>query len=137
MTQGGQLYYLILQPLYYTLKRLVDTENFLSWKSKGLSAEKLTTPTTTDNSLSPSIKWNKNLNSFLVFKGRCLKLNNSTFTPSNITTFFIVFGLDTWSRDVNSDFTLKDCLFGGVKLVKNADPDKHVYIGYGIELDGR
>ena len=43
--------------LYYTLKRLGDTEKFLSWKSKGLSAKKLTIPVTTDSSLSPSIKW--------------------------------------------------------------------------------
>ena len=58
---GTQLY-LILQPLYYTLKRLGDTEKVVSWKSKCLSAEKRTTPTTTDNSLSPSIKWYENIN---------------------------------------------------------------------------
>ena len=52
---GAQLY-LILQTLYQTLKRLGDTEKFISWKSKGLSFEKLTTPTTTDNSPSPPIK---------------------------------------------------------------------------------
>ena len=45
------------QTLYYTLKRIGYTEKIISWKSNGLSAEKLTTPTTTtDNSLSPSIK---------------------------------------------------------------------------------
>ena len=31
-------------------------------------------------------------------------------------------------RDLNSDVTLKDCLFGGVKLDRNTDPDKCVYI---------
>ena len=56
VNDGAQLY-LILQPLYYTLKRLGDTEKVASRKSKDLSAEKLTTPTTTDSSLSPSIKW--------------------------------------------------------------------------------
>ena len=35
------------------------------------------------------------------------------------------------------DFTLKDCLFGAVKLTKNADPDKYSYSGYGIGLDFR
>ena len=39
----------IMQRLYYTLKRLGDTEKVVSWKSKGLSTKKLTTPTTTDN----------------------------------------------------------------------------------------
>ena len=42
---GAQLY-LIFQPLYYTLKRLGDTEKIVSWKSKGLLAEKLITCTT-------------------------------------------------------------------------------------------
>ena len=41
---------------------------------------------------------------------------------------FTDYELDTWSQALNSDFTLKDCLFGGVKLTKNADPDKYVYI---------
>ena len=61
--------YLIFQTLYYTLKRLGDTEKTALWKSKGVSTEKLTTPTSTDNSLSPSIKWYRNSNLCLVFKG--------------------------------------------------------------------
>ena len=59
--------------LYYSLKRLGDTEKIVSWKSKGFSVEKPTTPTTTDNSLSPTIKWHANSNFCLVFKGSCLK----------------------------------------------------------------
>ena len=49
--------------------------------------------------------------------------------------FFIAYELDTWSRDLNSDFTLQHCLFGGVKLAKNADPNKCVYSGYGNGFD--
>ena len=56
LSDGAQLYFMF-QTLYYTFKKLGDTEKIVSWKSKGLSAEKLITPTTTDNSLSPSIKW--------------------------------------------------------------------------------
>ena len=33
---------------------------------------------------------------------------------------------------MNSDFTLKNCLLGGVKLAKNADPYKYIYSGYVI-----
>ena len=51
--------------------------------------------------------------------------------------FFIVYKLDAWSQDLNSDFTLKDCLFEGAKLAKNADPDKYVYSDYGIGFDLR
>ena len=45
---------------------------------------------------------------------------------------FIVYELDTGSQDLNSDLILKDCLFWGVKLARNADPDKCFYSAYGI-----
>ena len=48
--------YLIIQPLYYTLKITSNTETVVLSKSKGLSAKNLTIPYTTDNSISPSIK---------------------------------------------------------------------------------
>ena len=86
-------------------------------------AEKLTTPATTDNSLSSSIKWHGNSNFCLIFKGSCLKHKVTTFTPSNRIIFFIVYKLDAWSRDLNSNFTLKYCLLGGAKLAENADLD--------------
>ena len=54
--------YLIFQTLYYTLKRLANTEKGMPWKSKGLLTEKVVTPTTADNSLSVSIKWYRNSN---------------------------------------------------------------------------
>ena len=49
-----------------------------------------------------------------------------------IEQFFIVYEWGTWSRDLNSDFTLKDSLFEGVKLAKNIDLDKYVSSGYSI-----
>ena len=129
--------YLNFQWLYYTLKRVGDTEKVVSWKSKGLSAQKPTTSNTTDNSLYPSIKWPKNSKFCLIFKGKVLKQKNATFTPPNIEIFLIAYELDTWPRGLNSDFTLKDALFGGVKLAKNVDPDKYVYTGYGIGFNSR
>ena len=60
--------YLMFQTLYYALKKLGDTKKIVSWKSKGLLAEKLTTPTTTDNSLSPLIKWYGDSSFCLVLK---------------------------------------------------------------------
>ena len=43
-----------------------------------------------------------------------------------VVTVFFVYKLDIWSRDLNTDFTLKDCLFAVVKLTKNAVPDIHI-----------
>ena len=51
--------------------------------------------------------------------------------------FFIVYELDTWSRDLNSNFILKDSLLEGVKLGKNTHPDKYVYHGYDFGFDSR
>ena len=102
-----------------------------------MPTEKLTTNFTADNSLSPSIKWYKNSIFCLIFKGSCLKYKNATFNSPNIIIVFIIYELDTWSRDLHFDFTLKDCLFGGVNLAKYADPEKYVYSGYGIRFDSR
>ena len=52
------------------------------------STEKLTTPITTDDSLSSSIKWYKDTNFCLIFKGSCLRQKNATFTPLNRIHFF-------------------------------------------------
>ena len=46
--------------------------------------------------------------------------------------FLIVCELDVWPRDLNTDFTLGGCLFGGVKLIENADPDKYWYNDYSF-----
>ena len=123
--------YLIFQTLCYILKRLSDTEKDVSWKSKGLSTEKPSTLTTSDKTPSPSINGYRDSNSCLSFKGSCLKQKYATFTPPYSKTLF-VYKWNTWSQDLNSDFTLKDYLFGGVKLGKNVDPDKYIYSGYDI-----
>ena len=58
-----------------------------------------------------------------------------TFTTRNVVNLFIVCEVNTWSQDLNADFTLKDYLFGAVKSTKNANPDKYPYSGYGIWFD--
>ena len=45
--------------------------------------------------------------------------------------------MDAWLRDFNFHFTLKDCLFGGVKLAKDTDRDKFAHSGYGIGFDSQ
>ena len=37
--------------------------------------------------------------------------------------------LNQLPRALSRDFTLDNCLFGGVKLTKNADPGKYVFFG--------
>ena len=50
---------------------------------------------------------------------------------------YICYTLDRWSRHLNTDFTLRNCLFISVKLTKNVDLDKYKYTGYNIGFDSR
>ena len=61
-----------------------------------------------------------------------MKQVKATFTHRNVANFVIGYELNTWLRDLNTKFTLSDCLFGAVKGNKNADPDKYRYSGYDI-----
>ena len=45
--------------------------------------------------------------------------------------------LDRWSRDLDTDVILGNCLFGSAKLTKNDEPDKSNYSSYGIGFDSR
>ena len=87
--------------------------------------EKFDPPTTNRKSLSPSVKLDKDSNFCLVFKESPLKIRNAIFTPLNIFSF-IVYELDKCSLDLNSDFTLMNLLFGGIKLADNAESNKYV-----------
>ena len=53
-----------------------------------MSAEKPTSTTTTDNILSPSIKWHEASNICLVFKGSWLKQKHATYTLPNRIFFY-------------------------------------------------
>ena len=55
----------------------------------------------------------------------CLKQNITSFRQRNFMNLFIVFELDTWSRDLKTIIALGRSLFRTKKLSKNADPDKY------------
>ena len=40
-----------------------------------------------------------------------------SFIHGNVVDLYITYELDTWSRDLNKDFSLGNCLFGAVKLL--------------------
>ena len=80
------------------------------------------------------------------FNGHCLiiiwiiinnKTNNNISIPKKVINLYISYTLSLWLRNLNTDFTLKNCLFGSVKLTKNADPDKYKYSGYDTGFDSR
>ena len=70
------------------------------------------------------------------FNVNCL-INNNISYFKKVINLYISYTLDTWSRDLNTDFTLRNCLFAAVKLTKNDDPDECRYRLYGIEFGAR
>ena len=70
------------------------------------------------------------------FIGNCFIQYNISFTDRSVENLFIVYELDTWSGNLNKEFTLCDCLFGAAKFT-NTDPEKYVYNGYGFGLNAR
>ena len=110
-----------------------STDYVSSCKSKGLSAETIKPPATSDNSLTPAISY-YGTKTRVKFTGSCLKQPKISYTHSAIVNIYIVYELRA-SSSHNNDPTLENCLFGAVTLAKNADIDKHGYSGYGIAFD--
>ena len=97
------------------------------WESKGLSNENFKPCYISNRGYPPKLIWNGSRIT-LKFEGSCLRQEDKApFTPNNIVNLFMVFALDRWSRDLNTDFILKDCLFGAVKITKNVNPEKYLY----------
>ena len=69
------------------------------------------------------------------FNGCCI-INNIS-TPRKVINLYISSKLNPRLKNLNTDFTLNICLFGSVKLAKNADPDKYDYSVYSIVFDSR
>ena len=62
---------------------------------------------------------------------RLLRPNND-----NIVNIYVVYLIDPISNSRNTDYTVQNALFGGVKITKDAtDTSKHKYEGYGICFD--
>ena len=121
------------------MHKIISVTNYiLSWKSKGLSDETIKSPTTSDNSLAPTINYCHNTDKIRVtFAGSCLKQSNKlTYTHRTIVNIYIVYQLGA-SGSNNSDPTLKNCLFSAVTLTKNTDFGKYEFSGYGIGFDRR
>ena len=70
------------------------------------------------------------------FNGSCLTQNKIMFYHKRIINICIVYKLILHNSDSNYH-TLKNCLFGAVKLTRGTDIDNYKYFGYGIGFDGK
>ena len=68
------------------------------------------------------------------FDGRFLNRFPPMILHGSIVNIYIVYETTSDYKDINYP-TLKNCLFGSVKLTKNADIDTCGYSGYGFGFD--
>ena len=120
--EDGTQNYLVFQPMYRYFKMITNTDYISSWKSKGLSAESIKPPTTSDNSLTPELSY-YDYNIRVKFTGSCLKQPKITYTHKKVVNINIVYELGASTAHID-DPTLKNCLFRAVTLTKNADIEK-------------
>ena len=122
--------------MYKYFKRIegVGTGNYIYfWKSKGLSDENITAPTTRDYSLNPQLSYLGN-KTRVEFKGSCFKQDEIIYTHRKIVNIYIVYEISK-TYNISNYSTLENCLFGVVSLTKNAHIDKYKYSEYGIGFD--
>ena len=127
--------YLVFIPAIKHIKYFHDTTQIYSWKSNGMSEESIENITKSDSNFAPTFVDHHVLPD-INFNGHCL-INNNISIPKKVINLYISSILNPWLKNLNTDFTLKNGLFGSVRLTKNADPDKNKCIGYGIEFYSR
>ena len=60
-----------------------------------------------------------------------MKQDKITFNHGKVVNIYIVYEINK-SINISDYLTLENCLFGAVRLTKNAHIDKYKYSGYGI-----
>ena len=125
-----QNYFVLIPPKKY-IKYFSGTTRNDSWKSNVMSEENIESITKSDSNFAPSFVDHHVLPG-INFNGHCLIKNNISI-PKEVINLYISYKL----RNLNTDFTLNNCLFGSVKLTKNDDPTKYKYSSYGIGFDFR
>ena len=116
---------------YFSSSNKID-----SWKSNGMSKENIEhieNITKSDSNLAPTFVDHHSLPD-ITFNGHCL-INNNVSIPKKVINLYISDTLTSWLKNLSTDFTLNNCLFGSVKLTKNVDSDKYKYCGYSIEFN--
>ena len=125
--------FLVFIPAKKYIKYFSGTTRIELWKSNGMSEETIENITKSNCNFSPTFVDHHVLPD-INFNGHCL-IKNNIFIPKKVINLYISYTLGSQPRNLNIDFTLGNCLFGSVKLTKNADLDKYKYCGYDIKFD--
>ena len=138
---SGRDYYLDKMYLLYECKAFsfkYTSGKINLWKSTGLNnysrdsdMDAVSVATTSLPPLIDNGRMSVRLEGAYFKQMRLLRPNND-----NIVNIYIVYLIDPISNSRNTDCTVQNALFGGVKITKNAtDTSKHKYEGYGICFD--
>ena len=138
---SGRDYYLDKMYLLYECKAFsfkYTSGKINLWKSTGLNNydrdSDMDAVSVTTTSLPPLIdngQMSVRLEGVYFKQMRLLRPNND-----NVVNIYIVYLIDPISNSRNTDYTVENALFGGVKITKNATvTSKHKYEGYGICFD--
>ena len=117
--------YLVFIPAKKYIKYFSGTTWNDSRKSHGISEENIENTTKSYSSF-PPIFVDHYVLSRINFNGHCL-INNNISIPKKVIKLYTSYIINQWLRNLNTYFILKNCLFGSVKLTKNADSDKYKY----------
>ena len=137
MAKDGMQHYLVLKPIPRNFKRMagVGNANYIHyWKSKGQSDERINFVKTSDCGITPYLSYYNTNKIRVKFNRICLKQYQGTLFYGGIVNIYNVYKIAD-NFNVKSYSTLQNCLFGAVKLAKNADIDKYGFSGYGIGFD--
>ena len=126
--------------MYKYFKKVIDSaDNTVYvhyWQSKGLPDGKIDSPgTSSSNDQAPTLEYG-GAEIRLKFKGDSLRQNKVTYNYGKIVNIYIFYEISSTFTGRKS-FTLKNSLFGAVKITQNADISKHNYSGYGIVFDSK
>ena len=120
----------VFTPAKKYIKYFSGTTGIDSWKSNGMSKENIENITKSDTNFAPTFV-DHHLLRDINFSGHCLIKHNISITKKVINLYISY----TLIHNLNTDFAFGNCLFGSVKLTKNADLDKYKYSGYGTGFD--
>ena len=81
--------------MYICFKKIGNTDHISAWKSKGLSDESIKPPSTSDNSLAPSLSY-IGTRKRVKFVGSCLKQDKITVTHGKTVNLYIVYEINLW-----------------------------------------
>ena len=127
--------YLVFIPAKKYIKYFTSTIQVKSLKYNKMSKEIIENITKLDNNFAPTFV-DPQLLPEMDFNGHCL-IKNDISIARKVINLYVSYTLGPQLRNLNTNFTLANCLFRSVKLPKNPGIDKYKYSGCGIGFDSR